>query len=92
MDLELPSLLPLPPRHSQQRRGLAGVCSRQPSEIRACDLTVCVKESLIVFGNVLFIGWMLLTSVSDFFLAKTSLSDNTVQNVEQVLLIPSHQL
>lgn len=49
-------LLPLP--HSipdTLGRGRAGVSS-QPSEDRACDSTVHVKEGLIVFGNVLFIG------------------------------------
>lgn len=60
MDLELLTQLPLPlflPGTLKKDR--AGVSSRQPSENQACDLTIYVKESLIVFGNVLFIRWAL---------------------------------
>lgn len=61
MDLELLSLLPLPhflPATLNKDR--AGVSSRQPSESPACDLTIYVKEGLIVFGYVLFIRWEVL--------------------------------
>lgn len=83
MDLELLSLLPLPhflPASLNKDR--TGASSRQPSENRACDLTVYVKDSLIVFGNVLFIRWSLDAAYLCFWFAgKTSLSDNIIQNV-----------
>lgn len=73
-------------------RGRAGVSSRQPSEDRPCDLTVRVKESLIVFGNVLFIRWRLVGGGAAYLCfwcaGKQSLSDNIIQNVYTCVTAP----
>lgn len=64
MDSELLTPLPLslspslPPRLplNKKSRGRA-LAADSHQRAGACDLTIYVKESLIVFGNVLFIGW-----------------------------------